>query len=505
MYHTIRAAAPASAPPEAIALALFEGAGELPAACAELDARHFGGHLAALLERPETDLGAGTATLFPPPAAGGPRPLVIGLGAPDHFHAEHLRTGVARAIRLAFGARLRRVRLELDGALAPCLPAPAIARAAGEGAAMGNLLFRAHKGAASPDKAPRDLELALESPEQAALEKGQVIGESANLARRLAATPPNLAHPAFIVEQCREVAENAGLGIDVIDADRAARLGMGGLLAVGASGSRPPALVALEHPGADPAAAPTLVVGKAITFDTGGYSIKTGGSMATMKYDKCGGMAVIGLLQAAARLGWPGRLVGLVPIAENMIGPGAYRPDDILTLANGVTVEVTNTDAEGRLVLADALAWGCGHYRPEAVIDLGTLTGGVVTALGSHCAGCFSTNRDLEDRLRAAGEASGERLWPLPLWREHRTLLKSEHADITNSGGRKAHAIQVAAFLSHFVARDGDFSGLDRLPSLPWAHLDIAGVADVEEDTGLLRPGPTGFGVRLLAEFFDPR
>jgi leucyl aminopeptidase len=221
-----------------------------------------------------------------------------------------------------------------------------------------------------------------------------------------------------------------------------------------------------------------------------------------MKYDKCGGMAVIGAMHAIARLKLPMRVVGLIPAAENMVDERAYRPNDILTMTNGVTVEVTNTDAEGRLILADALAYGCQHYKPRAVIDLATLTGGVVVALGSACAGAFVNDADLRTHLFDAAEASGERLWHLPLWDEHKKLIKGTHSDIVNSAAvREAHPIQGAAFLSYFVAKDGDFKKKD---PVPWAHLDIAGVVEAKGNNGSPLPkGPTGFGVRLLVRAIE--
>jgi leucyl aminopeptidase len=206
-------------------------------------------------------------------------------------------------------------------------------------------------------------------------------------------------------------------------------------------------------------------------------------------------MAVLGAMHAIAALKLPVHVVGLIVAAENMIDAGAYRVDDILTMVNGVTVEVTNTDAEGRLVLADALAYGCKRYKPAAIVDLATLTGGVVVALGEYCAGMFATDDKLADRLTEAGNATGERLWALPLWPEHRKQMKSTHADIANSAGRGAHPIQGAAFLSYFVDEN-----------IPWAHLDIAGVADVSADkdfAGLYPKGPTAFGVRLLTRALE--
>jgi leucyl aminopeptidase len=255
-------------------------------------------------------------------------------------------------------------------------------------------------------------------------------------------------------------------------------------------------MIVLEWTGKGKAGtAPLLYVGKSITFDTGGYSIKPATSMTSMKYDKCGGMAVIGAMYAIAAQKLPVRVVGILPAAENMISEKAYRPDDIITFCNGVTAEITNTDAEGRLVLADALAYGTKTYKPAAVVDLATLTGGVVVALGDLCAGAFVNDPAFHKQLFAAGDHAGEKLWQLPLWDEHREAMKGPHSDIVNSGGRKAHPIQGAAFLSFFVGADAP----TKMPTLPWCHLDIAGVADMESDTPLFPKGPTGFGVRLLS------
>jgi leucyl aminopeptidase len=340
----------------------------------------------------------------------------------------------------------------------------------------------------------------------AGVKRGMSVAESANLTRQLAATPPNVANPQYLATQAQKMAREVGLKCRVIDAREAARLKMGGLLAVGGAGSRPPVLICLEHKPARPApgasggaGGPVLLVGKAVTFDTGGYSIKPADGMDRMKYDKCGGMAVIGAMHAVARLKLPIHVVGLIPAAENMISDKAYRPGDIVTFYNGVTGEITNTDAEGRVILADALSYGTRQYKPQAVIDLATLTGGVVVALGTACAGAFCSDHALRSHLFDAADYTAERLWHLPLWDEHRQLIKGVHGDIVNAGGREAHACQGAAFLSYFIEPDGK----DKLPALPWCHLDIAGVADIKSDGALLAKGPTGFGVRLLVRALE--
>ena len=272
---------------------------------------------------------------------------------------------------------------------------------------------------------------------------------------------------------------------------------MGGLLAVGGGAQHPPRIICLEWaPRGTAKQAPTLVVGKAVTFDTGGYNLKSTGGKS-MKYDKSGGMAVVGILQAAAELKLKHRVIGMIPCAENMVSSDAYRPDDILTMSNGVTVEITNTDAEGRLILADALHHGIEKYKPAQVFDLATLTGAVVAALGDDCAGVICNDDHLLDRVHQASDDTAEKVWPLPLWESHRKLLESKHADIVNAGARKAGTIVAAAFLSHFVGKDAP----KQLPTgsdVPWCHLDIAGTAVTDEDHPVYGKGPTGFGVRLV-------
>jgi leucyl aminopeptidase len=365
--------------------------------------------------------------------------------------------------------------------------------------------FKKHKGArTSKTSSTGTLQVALPKPLLEHARHGLVAAQSANLARELAATPPNVANPEYLARYCRRLAKESSLNCTVIDHKKAAQLGMGGLVAVGQAGSTPSRLIILEHkPRGTASQAPVMLVGKAITFDTGGYSLKPVTGITSMKYDKCGGTAVIAAMHAIAQLKLPLHVVALIPAAENMIDSVAYRPDDILTMVNGVTVEIVSTDAEGRLVLADALAYGCKKFKPRAVIDLATLTGGVVVALGKLRAGAFCNDDKLMRRLREAGEETGERLWPLPMPGEYQRLLHSEHADMKNSAGREAHAIQGAVFLSHFVARNGDFK---ENAHVPWAHLDIAGVADVEgrqDHYGLFPKGPTGFGVRLLVKALE--
>jgi leucyl aminopeptidase len=293
------------------------------------------------------------------------------------------------------------------------------------------------------------------------------------------------------------MAREAGLSCKILDEKQMAKLGMGGILGVGAGAiSSPPRMIVLEHKPAGKKSQTLMVVGKAITFDTGGISIKPADKMGKMIFDKCGGMAVLGLMYAVAKLKLPIHVVGILSSAENSISSKAYRPGDILRMYNGVTVEVTNTDAEGRLVLGDALAWGIETYKPAAVVDLATLTGGVIVALGKTMAGVMGNSDELIKELNDAAEPAGEKMWRLPLGEDQRDYIKSDFADIVNSGGREGHPLQGAAFLSYFVPSD---------PLVPWAHLDIAGVADTEKELPYYARGATGWGVRTLLNWVRER
>lgn len=509
MYRRLNLASVPAARAEAVAVMLFDKTPKLPGGYRNWDNRSDGA-ISGALKRAELSMARGAVTALYPPR-GPQRVYVLGLGDRDKPPADSVRAAAAALVKAAHAARVRRLRIEVAALMEDASDADAqaaIGRALGDGLAIGNFGFTTFKGSIGAAEAKKESRLDLSFEVDAALRepvrRSLRLGESVSIARTLAATPPNVANPDYIAGYCRKMARQVGLRCSIIDAKQAQKLKMGGLLAVGAGGSTAPALIVLEHrprKGAMPwtnqasrlkARAPILLVGKAITFDTGGYSIKPAADMDKMKYDKCGGMAVIGALHAAAVLNIPQHVVGLIPCAENMIGQRAYRPGDILTFTNGVTCEVTNTDAEGRLVLADALAYGCRTYKPRAVIDLATLTGGVVVALGSFCAGCFCGDTGLRQHLFDAADFTGERLWHLPLWQEHRDQIKGTHGDIVNAGPREAHPIQGAAFLSYFVP-----------PDMPWAHLDIAGVADVKTDGVLFPKGPTGYGVRLLVRALE--
>jgi leucyl aminopeptidase len=426
------------------------------------------------------------------------RLVVVSVGATPIPDRETLRRATAAGLRAA-GSRVADLALALPPAarVDPSLSADAVATAA----MLASFRFDEFKGAAREARKPpkRRLTLLADAKSRgvaaAAAERGRIVGEATNFARTVASRPGNVVNPPVLASIAKELAGQVGLRCRVLDEAELRKLKMGGMLAVGAgSSATPPRLIALEWTGAPkgkPARGePLLVVGKAITFDTGGVSIKPAEKMGRMIFDKCGGMAVLGLMYAVATLKLPVRVVGLLAAAENHLSATAYRPGDILRMYNGVTVDVTNTDAEGRLVLGDALSWGIETYKPSAVIDLATLTGACVVSLGHHFAGAWCNDESLHAELVKASSRSGERFWRMPLDEAFREMLKADAADIVNSPGRWGGANTAAAFLWHFIP-----------PGTKWCHFDIAGTAESEKDLPLTAKGATGWGVRTLVEW----
>jgi leucyl aminopeptidase len=319
---------------------------------------------------------------------------------------------------------------------------------------------------------------------------GAAIGEGQAFTRGLQVLPGNTCTPSYLAAQAQELARRHGFGVTILDRAAIEREGMGALLAVGKGSIEDPRFIAIEYKGA--VGAPVVLVGKGVTFDSGGISIKPAERMEDMKFDMSGAAAVLGAFEALGRLKPRVRVVGLIPSAENMLSGASYKPGDVVRAMSGKHIEVVNTDAEGRLLLADALHYA-RRYEPACVLDIATLTGAVVIALGHTAAGVMGTDDALIEEVRRAGERSGERVWPLPLWDEFREHIKSDIADVKNSGGRPAGTITAAWFLREFVE------------GFPWAHLDIAGTAYTQsEDAGAVK-GPTGMGVRLFAEFLLAR
>ncbi len=330
---------------------------------------------------------------------------------------------------------------------------------------------------------------------EAAMTAGQVIGEAANLARDISVEPPNVLTPLALADRARAMAKANGLTCEVLDTDRMRQLGMGALLGVAQGSAEPGAMIIMQYtPAGAKSASPTklALIGKGVTFDTGGISIKPSEGMEKMKYDMCGAAAVIGAMQAIARLKPSIPVTGIVPTVENMPGSKAQRPGDIVTSMSGKTIEILNTDAEGRLILADAITYakqlGCTH-----LVDAATLTGAIVVALGNNQSGVFTNNDELLARWMSAAKDSGEKMWHMPADDEYRELLKTVYADIGNVGGRAGGASSAAVFLKEFV---GD---------TPWIHVDIAGTAWLDDAKPYMAKGPTaiplGTFVRLAQDW----
>ena len=416
---------------------------------------------------------------------GGPVVSLYGLGARKDFSFSKLARWLARAAEDA----------RQSGALRLTVLPPAHAETSGPAAArvlrtLALSVYRFDRYQTDADKAGRVERLGLVPPggEEAAYRDALpgvlAVAEAVAFTRDLANSPANEATPTWMEERTRELAEERGLELTVLGADELEARGMGGLLAVGQGSVHEPRLARLQYGSQYGDRGPRIaLVGKGITFDTGGISIKPAADMDDMKYDKSGACAVLGIARAVAALELPVSLTAYTPFAENMLSGNAYRPSDIVRCYNGKTVEITNTDAEGRMILADAMSWAA-EERPDALVELSTLTGACVMALGHQAAGLFTPDDALADELTATAAESGERLWRLPLYPEYLEEMKGTHADLRNSAGRWGGASLAAAFLGQFT---GDVKR--------WAHLDIAGVSNVKADNGGGAAGATGFGV----------
>lgn len=417
--------------------------------------------------------------------------FLVGMGRAKELTRPRLLRAAAVAARKAARAGCRRLVLSLPVPAAASLTLSVQAQSIAEGVLLGVYSFDQYK-VASAEKQTEPLREVLFQVNKheikevtSAVRTGQLLAQATNYARDIANQPGNVIYPSRLAEEAIKLGRQYKMRVTVWNRARLEKEKFGGILAVGAGSEREPRFIRIDYNSGSHR--PVVLVGKAITFDSGGISIKPSDKMDEMKFDKCGGVAVFGAMRAIAALQLPIHVVGLIASAENMPSATSYRPGDIVTTYSGKTVEVLNTDAEGRIVLGDALSYA-GKLKPQAVIDLATLTGACVVALGSHAAGLFSNNDRLTDRLRAAADATGERLWPFPLWDEYHEMIKSPVADIKNTGGRYGGAITAAAFLQKFIS------------DTPWAHLDIAGTAWITEEKSHLARGGTAFGVRLLVE-----
>lgn len=489
---TLRKSPFATRSTDVLAVAVPEGA-KLSGPALALDRATRGAVAAVLASGDFKGRLAETAVLYPK-GVKAKRVLLVGLGRAAGAAA--WAKAAAQAARRARDAGARTLALAFtDGALDP-----ATALALGEGLVLGHYRHTAYKRDGRPPLVRAEV-LVATAPARGAAEAlacGELRGEAVCLARDLANTPGQDLVPEQLAERAREIAKSVGAKATVLDVPAMQRLGMGGVLAVGRGSAHPPRFVVLEReadvPARRGARVPTVVVvGKGVTFDTGGYSLKPREGMSKMKYDMSGAAAVIGLFAASPTLDLPFRLVGLIPSAENMVSDAALKPGDVVRALDGTTIEVTNTDAEGRLLLADALGYA-KRYEPEAVVDLATLTGAISVALGRAAAGLFTRDDALAAELQAAGEAVGERLWRMPLWDDYLVEMRGDTADLVNSSEkREGAACTAAAFLEHFAS------------GLPWAHLDIASTAWTFADQPDAPRGANAFGARLLVRWLETR
>jgi leucyl aminopeptidase len=424
------------------------------------------------------------AILHRPAGLKAKRLAIAGAGKRDKFDANEMRKAVGTAVRSLKGRSLRRLHLWVEQ--------PEFAQAAVEGAILGD--FEPDQLKTDPKKNEKRLEsftlaVAKSSPElKTALERGRIVAEAQNFSRELKNEPANQLTPLVLAERARKMAADFGLECEILDEGRMRQLGMGSLLGVAQGSDNPPALIILRYVPEKAKGTDHLgLIGKGVTFDTGGVSIKPADGMEKMKYDMGGGATVIGAMRAIAQLKPNVRITALVPTVENMVSGRAQRPGDIVTSLSGKTVEVLNTDAEGRLILIDAITYairlGCTH-----LVDAATLTGAIVVALGHIHIGAFTNNEEFLKRVTAAGKSGGERIWHMPLDDDYKEYLKSPFADLPNIGGRWGGAITAAKFLEEFVE------------GKPWVHLDIAGTAWLDDGKPFMAKGPSGVPMRTFVD-----
>ena len=407
------------------------------------------------------------------------RVLVASAGKRDKFDAALLRRIAGASVRFLEGKGSGSVALALDSEIAN----PAHVAAAAEGALLGAWEPDYLKTDKDSKKSIDAFAIAVEGGDsslESSLERARIIAEAMNLTRSIAVIPPNLLTPLHLADRAREAAQSAGLSFDVLDRDRMKQLGMNALLGVAQGSAEPPALIVMSYKPENAIRGVHLgFVGKGVTFDTGGISIKPSEGMEKMKYDMAGGAAVIGAMHAIGQLRPPVAVAGFIPAVENMPGGRAQRPSDIVTSFSGKTIEILNTDAEGRLILADAITYakqlGCTH-----LVDAATLTGAIVVALGHLSSGVFTNDDKLLARWMEASKGAGDKMWHMPLDDEFRDQLKTVYADIANIGGRYGGACTAAMFLKEFA------------DSTPWVHVDIAGTAWLDEAKPFMAKGPTG-------------
>lgn len=411
--------------------------------------------------------------------------LLVGAGKPEAFSMDALQKLLGAAFATASTLSAKRVGIASEGLTNAALDTESVARAVAEHAQRSIYRFTACKTSQQPTIALESVTLIVSAAEQQTAEQGLALGnaygEGINLARELANLPGNICTPAYLAEQAQALASDSALTTTVLGEKELQTLGAGALLAVGQGSEQESRLIVMEYRGGAKDEAPHVLVGKGITFDTGGISLKPGADMDEMRYDMGGAASVLGTFKSLLALKPAINVVGIIATAENMPDGKALKPGDIITTLNGMTVEVLNTDAEGRLVLCDALAYA-ERFAPASVVDIATLTGACIIALGDHASALYANDERVAQSLRCAADATWDRVWQMPLWDDYQCQLDSNFADIANIGGRKGGSITAACFLSRFA-------------KYPWAHLDVAGTAWNGKQ------GATGRPVGLLTRY----
>jgi leucyl aminopeptidase len=465
--------------------------GVLTSAAARIDTASQGA-IKRLVESGDITGKAATVTVVLAPAGGvARRVVVVGLGAQKTFDALRYQRVCLEAARAVGKLPVADVAVYLAEVDVPGRDASwrtRIAALAFDHAAYRyTATFKPREASKLPELA--SVSIAADASADAGIVQARAIAQGVRFARELGNLPPNICNPAYIADQARAFAQGrAHVECEVLDHLELEKLGFGSLLAVGRGSVNKPKLVVLQYHGGQAGTKPYAFVGKGITFDTGGISLKPGPGMEEMKYDMCGAAGVLGAFVAAVELALPVNLVCVVPAVENMPGGDAYRPSDVLTSLSGITIEVLNTDAEGRLILCDALTYTGNRFEPVAMIDAATLTGACVVALGKHATGVMSKHDDLAAELLAAGNATLDRGWQLPLWDDYQSQLDSGFADVANIGGKFGGAITAGCFLARFTE------------GRRWAHLDIAGTAWDEGRKGMATGRPVPMLVQWLMD-----
>lgn len=493
MQFLVKSARPETLKTATLVVAVGEGR-KLGASARALDAASEGA-LSALLKRGDL-AGKPGQTLLLHGLAGvrAERILLVGCGKERELSERSFRKLAAASLAVLRTLGGKDATLTLGELMVKGRDAYAKARLLAEVLLDGGYVFDRFKSDKAEAPALEKITLLVDDNEQAdagrGIAHGQAIAAGMAFTRDLGNLPPNLCHPSFLADEARALAKGRkSLKVEVLDEKKLKELGMGAFLAVAQGSAQPPRLIVLDYKGGRKDDAPFVLVGKGITFDTGGISLKPGLGMDEMKYDMCGAASVLGTFRTLVELNLPINVVGLLACAENMPSGHATRPGDIVTTMSGQTVEILNTDAEGRLVLCDTLTYA-ERYKPQAVIDIATLTGACITALGSHTSGLLGNHDSLIRQILDAGEAAGDRAWQLPLFDEYQEQLDSPFADIANIGGPKAGTITAACFLSRFAK------------AFHWAHLDIAGTAWI---SGGKDKGATGRPVPLLTQYLLDR